>query len=464
MDFRRSLVKIAVLLFSSCLGCALAAGAAGVDAPAPADRTAAAPPAPADAIVSTLEPDVAALAREVLDRNPDLARLRAAAEAAAARAPQMRALPDPMASLTAFLLTPETRVGPQQAAASVSQRFPWFGKLELRERQALLGATAARAEVEAKRLALVTETRRLAYELEFLTAQESVLRADRATLSHYEELARARYASGVGLEQAVIKLQAELTRDDNRLLQLANRRVTLTAALDVLRDRTGETPLPKLELGTGTVPAPHLDVATLRERALDDRPEVARERTLVAAAEVGVELAKKEYQPDFTLGLGYTMVGKRQDAAGRAMPPPDNGDDIVGVTVGINLPVWRQRLAAGVTESTARTSAAEDGLRAVVARIDGDLDELTARLPLVHDQLDLFENVLSAQAEAALRSAEAAYAAGAVGALDLLDAERVLLEVRIAKARSRTDYQITWSRLEGAVGAPLGVESHGGAQ
>ena len=376
----------------------------------------------------------------------------------------MRSLPDPMASVTAFLLTPETRVGPQQAAATISQRFPWFGKLELRERQALFAAAAADADVEAKRLALVTETRRLYYELAFLAVQERVLRDDRATLGHYEELARARYASGVGLEQAVIKLQAEITRDDNRLLELANRRAGLVAALDALRDRVGGAPPPELGLPSAPPPSIALDAAELRARALADRPEIARARSLIAATQAGVELAKKESKPDLTLGLGYTLVGPREDPAGRAMPPPDNGDDILGVTVGVSLPVWRERIAAGVTEASSRSTAAEDGLRGETATIDGQLDELTARLPLIAEQLRLFDRVLSTQAQEALRSAESGYAAGAVGALDLLDAERVLLEVRIATARSRADYQITWSRLEGAVGAPLAAEDGGGAK
>ena len=170
---------------------------------------------------------------------------------------------------------------------------------------------------------------------------------------------------------------------------------------------------------------------------------MARARALIAAAETGVDLAKKESKPDLTLGLGYTLVGGRRDPAGRAMPPPDNGDDILGVTLGVNLPVWRERIAAGVTEASSRSTAAEDALRAEVAGIDGQLDDLAARLPLIGEQVRLFDRVLATQAEEALRSAESGYAAGSVGALDLLDAERVLLEVRIATARSRADYQIT---------------------
>jgi outer membrane protein TolC len=72
--------------------------------------------------------------------------------------------------------------------------------------------------------------------------------------------------------------------------------------------------------------------------------------------------------------------------------------------------------------------------------------------------------VLLVQAEQSLQSAEAGYAAGTLNALDLLDAERVLLEVRTGTERARADHAIALARLEGAVGAPLGIETEGGGR
>ena len=358
---------------------------------------------------TSLPAELAELAGEVLERNPELARLRAEAGAAEQRAPQVRALPDPMASVTAFLSTPETRVGPQQASAMISQRFPWFGTLDLKEKQALLGAAASRLEVEAKRLQLVTEVRRLAWELAYLDAEEEAVLEDRETLSHFEELARARYASGVGLGQAVVKLQAEITKDDNRILRIDSRRASLVASLNALRDRPAGDPLPTAQLSAAPAIVPPMDPSGLLDVAEMHRPEVRRSRILTEAAGIGIELAEKQYRPDFTLGFGYTLVGSRDDPAGRAMPPPDNGDDIIGLTLGVNLPVRREKLAAGLLEATARESAARDRTRGILAEIERDLGDLSSRLPLTLDQLALFDDLLILQAEEALRSAEAAF-------------------------------------------------------
>ncbi len=408
----------------------------------------------ADSIVESLqEPDLERLAAEVLSRNPRLAVLTAKARSADQRAPQVRSLPDPMASLTLFLLQPQTRVGPQQASVGISQRFPWFGKLKLKEQAALLEAAAAWTRVESLRLDLVTKTRALYLELQYLNREQRIVAEDQTTLEHYEELAQARYASGVGIGQSVIKIQAEITKSRTRLLDIEERRVALVAEINALRDRPEGT---KVKLGSLTPFAGDLPgFDGIRQAALAGRPELVEAQLLIDAAAARVDLSKKDYRPDFTVGLNYALVGKRDDLAGRINPPEDNGDDILGLSGGINLPIWRSKLAAGVEEAIQLRLAAEEAQRAITAEIDGDLADLARRIPLIAEQLALFDDILTVQAEESLRSAEAAYASGTAGALDLLDAERVLLGVRIAAERARTDLAVAAARLEGVAAASL---------
>ncbi len=429
----------------------MSVGVAGAEAPGPTQLSAS-----RRVVASVSDAALRGLILEVLERNPRIAGADAQARAARFMAPLAKALPDPMLGTTAYVSSPETRVGPQTIMGTLSQRFPWFGKRALKERAALERADALDAQVEAQRLDLVGETRRLWYEIAFLDAWAKVVQTDRDTLDHYEELARTRYASGVGIEQAVIKIQAEITRDDTRVLDIGSRRATLVAALNALRDEPQATPVaPPVLPDYGEIA---LDRGALRDRALALRPEMAQVESEIARADTGIELARKEFKPDITLGAAYTRVGPRGDAAGIAMPPPDNGKDVFAISASINLPIQRGRLKAGVAEAAELRSAAVEGKRAAVTAIDRSLGELTERVSLTWQQLHLLKDVLGIQAEQSLRSAESGYSAGTLNSLDLLDAERVLLEVRTATERTRADYAIAVARLEGAVGEPLGTE------
>ncbi len=408
----------------------------------------------ADKIVSSIgDSNLRLLLEEVLDRNPRLARMQAEASSVAQRVPQVKALPDPTASLTWFLLPPQTRVGPQRATVNLSQRLPWFGTLKLDEQAAVWEAAASRALLEAARISVLTEARVRYLELEFLDIERRLVGEDRGTLEHYAELALARYASGVGLDQAVIKIQAEITRTDARLFKIASRKGTVVARLNAMRDRPQTTPfvaaqrLPPRDLV--------LDADVLRIRALGSRPELAAAQARVEAAALRVERKKKSYNPNVVVGLNYGYVSGRDDEAGRLNPPQNNGQDILGLSGGVSVPLWRSKLEAGVEEGVLNRLAAEEGRREISAAIDGGLGDLTHRIPLLVDQLELYDNVLLVQARQSLLSAESAYAAGTAGALDLLDAERVLHGVRIAAERVRTDLVVAYAELEGVIAGPL---------
>jgi cobalt-zinc-cadmium efflux system outer membrane protein len=458
---RRTVIwKRALIAIVAAAGTAAAARpAAGGDVDARVGVRAGDAEMPSARILAALEPGPRReLLAEVLGRNAKIAALKAQADAAEQRAPQVSALPDPMAALTAYLRPPETRVGPQRFMGSLSERFPWFGKLGLRERMALLAAAQASEKVEAARLSVMTEARRALDELGFLDEYEKIVRDDRATLSHYEELARARYSAGVGLEQSIVKLQAEITKDDARVLEIGTRRGALTAQLNALRDRPPGTPV-----AAGGLPAGsriEFDAAAARTLALSRRPEITAADAGVEESETAVALARKEYAPDLTLGISYTDVGTRTDGAGKMNPPPDNGQDILAVSAGINLPIWRRKLAAGVEEAAARESASRSARIAATDDIDRALADLASRIPLTWQRVRLFEDVLIVQAEQSLRSAEAAYSSGTLHALDLLDAERVLLEVRIQSKRALADYDTAVAELEGAAAAPVKEISH----
>ena len=199
------------------------------------------------------------------------------------------------------------------------------------------------------------------------------------------------------------------------------------------------------------------DSGTGRYGTYSRRPELAAAAARIARAGVMEELAEKRFKPDFSLGLTYAVVERRQDEPGRLQPPPGNGDDVFGIQGGVTLPIRRGKLRAGLDQAAEMRRAAEEDQRAVRTRIATDLDELAGRIPLAWRQLRLLEDVLIVQAEEALDSARAGYVTGTLNALDLLDAEHVLFGARTAVARAAADFAIYLARLEGVVAGPLEI-------
>ena len=100
------------------------------------------------AFSSNGDPRLDALIREGLNRNPAISQAFARYRASRQRLPQVAALPDPMLGSTNYIRTPETRVGAQTNAITLSQQLPWFGTLSAREQVAAKESAIAREQYE----------------------------------------------------------------------------------------------------------------------------------------------------------------------------------------------------------------------------------------------------------------------------------------------------------------------------
>ena len=399
---------------------------------------------------------LAALITASLEGNPRLRGAFLHYQAAQLRVPQATALPDPTLSVTQHLRGPQTRVGPRLSTILISQALPWFGK------RADLGAIAeARAAISQEayhreRAELVRQIKLAYYDLGYIDRALKISEEEEQLLRHYEGLARARYSQGFGLQQEVVKLQAAITRVLNRRQELLQQRADTEAVLNVLANRPVRSRIPPV--AASHPPAVRFEEEVLSATGRRERPEVKSAKLRIENHKKELSLARRRYRPDFSVGIAWGNILDRRDDLGRSDPPPDNGRDVFSLTLGINVPLHRSRYGAAVREATARISAAQEAHRDAINGVELAVHSAGFRLATIARQLDLFERALHPQAEQALHSTEEAYSAGLIGALDLLDSEEVLLEVRLGLARLRADYMKALADMERAIGAPFPEE------
>ena len=393
---------------------------------------------------------LAAYLEEALARHPAMDESLARYRAALQRIPQVTALPEPMFEFNPGPRMAETRVGPQMLMMSLSQEFPWFGKLAEKGKVAAKEAAMQREVRETQQAEIIRQVKLVYYDLAYLDRALAVAKEDRELLEHFETLAQAQYSQGTGLQQAVLKLQADITRDQNRIEDLRRQRADAEAALNTLLDRPPETPVAPIELQLQPVDAPLLEA--LYEAGRRNRPELKAAFLDIEKNEKRIDVARKDYWPDVRLEANYIGVGRRSDPAGILMPPPDNGKNIYNFTIGVKLPIRRRKYDASVMEATEDFLASREGYRNAVNGVEAAIRSSSFRLTTLREQISLFERVLVPQAEQALRSAEDAYSTGSLGVLELLDSGRVLLEVRLSLAQFQSDYMKTLAEIERAIG------------
>jgi outer membrane protein TolC len=328
--------------------------------------------------------------------------------------------------------------------------IPWPGKLDRQASAAVQAAEAERLRFEAERLALSARVRNAWYEYAWWAHAVAIARENRDLLRYFEEVARARYTTAAAGQPAVLRAQVELGRLDDRVRSLEELESVLAAQLNAALGRPAEAP----------VPAPAPEALAPAHLAVDDPSVLAWLRTQspallaldreAAREQEAVELARQQYFPDVTRGASVI------DTDEALMPGTrDSGKDPVMAMVSVNVPIWFDRLASGVREARARHWAA-------LARRAEQANQLEARSKMLLYQLrdaerkaDLYANALVPRAEQSVQTSEQAFRTGGGSFLDLLDAERALLEFQLAHARALADHAQRLAELEALVGRPL---------
>ena len=409
---------------------------------------------PPNDYADTGDPVLDALIVEAVTRNPRILELEAHHLAARHGVRQATALPDPVFTLTRHLAPVETRVGPQFGGIAVSQALPWFGKRTERGRIAEWAATVRMYEADRVVAETVQAVKTAYYELGYIDEAVAIAKQEADLLRHYETLAQARYAQGIGLQQAVVKLQAAITRSLSRRAGFSGQRVDIETTLNSLRDRPPHTDVPIDR--PRSRPALNLDDASLAALGTDRRPELRAADARVRGAASVLRLSRQARRPDVVVGAAWSSVDGRRDLA---RPPHDNGDDAFSVSVGINIPIYRAKRRADDAAALAALRAAEHAQQAMRNRVLGEIRSASNELTVVDQQISLFERTLLPQAEQALSTAEDAYSSGTAGILDLLDSEAVVLDVRMGRARLNADYFQALAALERATGGAVSAHA-----
>ena len=73
-------------------------------------------------------------------------------------------------------------------------------------------------------------------------------------------------------------------------------------------------------------------------------------------------------------------------------------------------------------------------------------------------RVELFRNGLVPKGEESIQALDTAYQSGDEGVLDLIDAQRVLLEFQLQAARAESDLAQALSMIEKITGVQLGLE------
>ena len=368
--------------------------------------------------------------------NPDILAAQYRFEAATKRPSQVSTLPDPTLSLVNLGVgQPFSRLNGSDfayRAIGVSQELPFPGKLALAGEEARKEADSERDIYRAVMLEKTAQLKAVYFDWFSVTKSIEVTTKNRDLLDRLEQIARARYSVGKGIQPDVLRAQAEISGLAQRLELLGQRKAVVEAKIRSLLN--SEIPLGR---PAEIRPSPfRLDLQRILAVLEDASPRLQASEALVQSRAVGIDRARREYRPDFNVGFQWQKTGSQ-------FP------DYYMATVEIKLPVFssrKQRL--GVEESVARFQESRqnyEGARQELVFQAKDL-YLTARTS--ERLLLLFQSGIIPQTSLALESALAGYEVGNVDFLTLMTSAMSLLDYEMQYYEEVAKHEQALAQLE----------------
>jgi outer membrane protein TolC len=124
-------------------------------------------------------------------------------------------------------------------------------------------------------------------------------------------------------------------------------------------------------------------------------------------------------------------------------------------SIGINIPIWRGKLRASEAEAAIKIEASQEGYKNIENKTLSSVNELFFEVKTASQEVDLYKYSLIPQAEQSLKASEVGYLAGKVDFLNLLDSERMLLQIKTGYFKAVADLGKSLAQLERVVGKNL---------
>lgn len=298
-------------------------------------------------------------------------------------------------------------------------------------------AKAAGKRFEAAKFALQQKVLTSWYELALVSEKIRIQTQNVSLLKMVSEIAAQRVRSG-GAQQDLLKAQTEYELSINDLANLKAERSSIQATLNGMLALPPQVDLEAPDELPISRPL-NADDQTLISHAVDNNPELAALAHNSDGRRGGVDLAKLGYLPDVSLSIG--IQGSIEQNIGTMIAWPAN----------------LARVAAGVEQARAMLRQSEATARQ--ARSDR-WAQFAATLYLLRNnerQAEVFGRRIMPAAQQAWETSAKAYSAGLIGFSDLIDSQRLLLQVRLLVAEARMGREKNLAQLEALAG--LDVET-----
>ncbi len=437
---RISLISVAVLVGTMVLPAKGTAQQTGIS-----QQSASIPESPGMAEHAGMPTSLRELIQEAEEKNPQIAASFHTWQASRNVPKQASALPETQFSVQQFSVgSPRPFAGYSNSdfayiGFGASQDIPYPGKRRLRARVAEHEADSMEAQTDSMRRTVVANLKVLYFHLAYIQQTLGVLQGSDALLTQVQEAAEARYRVGQGNQQDVLKAQLQHTKILQEIAHHHQEEGLLEAQIKQVLGRSQESA--DIVAESLTVRSLPYAAAELLQRAREQNPDVHSKQASIRQQDTQVELAHKEFRPDFNVGYTYEHTASQFK-------------DYYMASFSVRLPN-RGRQRAALAEAEQNRERARQELDAESQRVLSEVQQQYVRAKTSEERLKIYSDGLLPQSEATFQSALSAYQSNKQDFESLLSGFLDVLNLDLEYRNELVEHESALAELERLTGVDL---------
>ena len=385
------------------------------------------------------------LIEEAKKNDPAIHSAESAARAATFASSQASTLPDPQFTLQQFSVgSPRPFAGYTNSdfayiGLGVSQQFPYPGKRKLRGEVADRDADATKAHVEVVLHDEIETLKTTYFHLAYLQQTLGILQQNEALLQQIEQQARAHYSTGQGNQRDVLKAQLERTkilREISMHHQLVGED---QAVLKRILRRSQDSP--------AIIPEPlsatflRYTASELLDKVRGQNPNVQEDAAMIQRNQMAVELAQKEFRPDFEVSYMYENTDRKFR-------------DYYMLSFSVNFPRRKSRRAT-LAQAQVNVERAQQEQDAQVQAVLAEVQKQYVTIKASEEQLLIYRDGLIPQAQATIQAGLASYQSNRTDFESLFSSYMDVLNLDLEYQQTLLDHDTAVAHIERLTGVTL---------
>ncbi len=324
----------------------------------------------------------------------------------------------------------------------ISQDLPYPGKLRLRGEIAKKDADVTQQKYESVRRTILAAVKMAYFKIAYLAKRQTILVGDGELLQQVEQSAESRYRNGMGNQQEVLQAQLERTKLLREITTNQLEAGKVQAEIKQLLNRPQASPdIETTELSETAIAYTY---DQLLAAAQINNPEIAGAQKMVERQGLQVDLAKKDFYPDFNLQYMWQRTDPTQFRA------------YYMLTLGVRIPIYRgRRQQPELAQAEADQSRAKSEHEVQTQQIAFQLRQQFLNAEKSEELLKIYREGLIPQARAGLQAGMTAYQSNRRDFQALLASFLDVLKLDEEYWQTLSEHETALAQIEGVTGLSL---------